>query len=500
MKRNLRILVSAAAAAVLLSCSGELTPAAQSERQDVIQFLAGDAATKVGLSGNASSGYHFNWNENDQIGIYATKDGKIMGQNYSYTAIPDETGASARLQASSSAYQFCWMDAGEYVFNAYYPFSGVPDNGNDYAVPAEVKVKQIQKSVDDPSNIGKYLLMKSGTIVTGDHGLVNLDFHSLVSVVELKLKLSGSSSASRNINAVVMSGKAVSASTAHILVNTSEEFGADLDPLVLNQTVDSVEVDLENPFKMTASATGSIYVVVAPGHHDAGSIKVKVVTVDNQECEVSVPSAVDFEANGIYTKTVEFNNSSFVKSGRPYAGPTYRYVPVSSLENLEPGSVIPSYFVPELGWHCLLTCAPSNRSAQATSLEEIGAGFDEDGNITYMPAEGFTWNLGKDGDLYTFTFLSGGQTYQLIGCDQTQGAAVSTNLNGYSSYSGYTNTWRAVETTEGLQFMTTASASRYLYPYYDPDAAVPITIPSWRLPKTLQGGHFVFYYKEEVEQ
>lgn len=500
MKRNLRILVSVAAAVFSLSCSRELTPAAQNDPQDVIQFLAGDAVTKVGISGNASSGYHFDWKENDQIGIYATKDGKVMGQNYSYTAIPAVIGTGARLQASSSAYQFRWQDAGEYMFNAYYPFSGVPDNGNDYAVPAEVKTIQVQKSADDASNIGKYLLMKARTTVTDEQGLVNLDFRNLVSIVELKLKLSGSSSAARNINAVVMSGKAVSASTAHILVNTSEEFGANLDPLVLNQTVDSTEVDLETPFKMTATATGSIFLVVAPGHHEAGSIKVKVVSVDNQECEVSVPSAVDFEANGIYSKTLEFDNSSFVKSGRPYAGPSYRYVPVSSLENLRLGSVIPTYFVPELGWHCLLTCAPSNRSAQATSLEEIGAGFDEAGNVTYMPGEGFTWNLGKDGDNYTFTFLSGGQTYQLIGCDQTQGAAVSTNLSGYSSYSGYTNTWRAVETAEGLQFMTTASSSRYLYPYYDPDASVPITIPSWRLPKTLQGGHFVFYYREEVEQ
>lgn len=495
------IFISLVPAVSLLSCSRELSPSAENTGSRVIEFCTGDPSTKVSISGDVAPGCHLVWNENDQIGIYATRNGRVIGQNYPYSAIPSVFGSGARLQFSSSAYQFRWQDSGEYVFNAYYPFSGVPDNGNDYAVPAEIKTLQNQVAAGDASSLGKYILMKAQTSVTDKQGQVNLDFRSLVSIVELKIKLSGSSAALRNINAVVMSaGDALSASTAHILVNTSEDFGAGLDPLVLNQTVDSVEVDIETPYQMTAYKAGSIYMVVAPGHHPAGSIRVKAVTVDNRECEVTVPAGVDFEANCIYSRTVEFDNSSFVPSGRPYSGPSYRYVPVSSLDALRLGSVIPTYYIPSLDRHCLLTCAPVNRSAPATSLEEIGAGFDEFGNITYMPSEGFVWNLGKDGDCYTLTFISGGQTYQLIGCDQTQGAAISTNLSGYSSYSGYTNTWRAVETAEGLQFMTTASTSRYLYPYYDPDASVPIIVPTWRQAKTLQGGHFVFYYREDLDQ
>lgn len=492
MKKTLFILLAAAA---LSSCENATFEMA-SEALEPVRFAAGIPSAKVSLD---CEEMHFAWDESDIVGIYASADGKVTGQNYPYRVLISEDGGPTRLQASSSAYHFYWKDVQKYTFNAYYPFTGVPESGNDYAVPAEIKTLQRQRCAGDCSNVGKYLLMKATEVSTDKDGLVSLRFRSLVSIVELRLKLSGTAS-SKPINTVTMYAEnGLSAPTAHILVNTDEGFSKDMDPLVLNQTVDSVEVVLDEECRIDASHTESVYLVLAPGNHDAGTIRVNVVTSDGYECCVTVSDPVCFEANGYYVRTLEFPNNDFHESGRPVVGPTSRYKAVTALADLKIGKVIPTYYVPALERHCLLTCAPIARSATATSLEEIGATFDSGGNITKMPQEGFEWDLGKEGDYYTFKYTEGGTTYQLIGCDQTQGAAISTNLTGYKTYTGYQNTWKALENDLGIQMVTTANEARYLYPYYDPDGAVPILVPTWRLAKVLQGGYFVFYYYEEIE-
>ena len=472
-----------ALAAGLLSCTVEKDSAPASV-QDPVRFAASSvsrAAFSQGLSSIA-------WNDGDRVGIFALKGGDVIGINYPYSIVSAD-GSAGDLTAVSSLYQYSSRESAGAEFLAYYPFSGNAGDGNRHVVPAILPPAQEQATAGDVSHLTDYLILRAAPVTLSEDGVsVNLAFRNMTAVAEIVLK--ASAACNRSISSVVLKAAAPLAfERGSLLLNPG-----DASPFTINEASDSVVLRLGTAFRLGTEGS-SVYFTLAPGIHAAGSISVKLIASDGYVAEAQIPEGVSFESNGVYSKTVSVDPSSFHKEGAPVE--RYIWKPVTATTSVKAGDCLITYNYSYSGTSGTFALPGTAvvKNPIPKPLSELDLEFDEAGNIVSEVPELYIWK---------FTAATGGWHIScgnllLGGCDQAQGLAISSDGNGsYSPGKTYGTVWVLSDLDNyGMQFgLPSGITTRRAMPYYDPTNGLDHF--EWRMVKTDTGG-YVLYYKTLVD-
>lgn len=292
----------------------------ESLRGEPLQFcveVASDDASRTVFT-NGEDGLKVSWSNDDKVGISATKEGKDVGVNYPYQIIPsgDDEGTSAQLKPELSNYQYFCSDVEGCTFRAYYPFAGVVNRPWDgvVALPSQ----QAQAAANSAEHLGGYSFMKSlpYTVSEGE-SQINLQFYNIYSIVAVRLKLLTETIAPMPIKQISLTsskGAALAFDAATVDMLSTYEQDKTTAPLTITTPSDHIDMTLASP--MTLSADGqTVYFMVAPGTHEAGSLKLHMETNNAFAVDVTLEGGVTFEPNKVYTKEVALNAEDFYFNG-----------------------------------------------------------------------------------------------------------------------------------------------------------------------------------------
>ena len=458
---------------------------------DAVRFGVHNPSTRVEFADGAE-GLSIGWTMGDNIGISATKMGEPVGCNYPYGVSEISEDGEAKLAALSNHYTHRWAGEATMIFTAYYPHSGVAGEGVDYLAPVALPAVQTQKSVGDYSHLKDLWVMKSEPYtVNGVMSAVELSFRGVYSIVELKLRYADGKSNNRSIKDVQLHSTTapVAITNANLMLAGNLESDEENSPLAISDGVDSIRLDVQTPFKLSADNTSSVWMVVAPGSHAAGELSVVLNTSDSYRLEMSIADAANFEPNKVYRKEIAVNPADYVK--------------VESSD--EPSDETPKEYY-AIGWvdangavKLLPNVAVDRRPAMHTigvSDALLGVEVGENGSLVGEIPSLFHWEIEKlENGFYTFSYENeAGEVNYLIGegvCDESSGLAVKPmNEDGtFSAYyssanNGYANTF-AINAREdgGYNIVLTREGLNVVRPFVyaaigDTDAA-----SSWRLGK-----------------
>lgn len=470
-------------ASCILSCSleKESAPAAAPE---ALRFTAA-YTSRTAFSQDLSA---ISWENGDRVGIYATKGADAIGINYPYS-ITGIDGATGELSAVSSSCQYGSVESAGATFCAYYPFAGTAGEGNRFVVPVQLPASQEQAAAGDVSHLSDYMILMAGPVsLTGGSAAVNLPFRNMLAVAAIDIKASAANS--RNISSVVLKASAPLAfARGNMLLDPG-----DAAPFTINDASDSVVLNLETPFRLSTEGS-RVYFTLTPGSHAAGSIKLKLLTDNGYAAEVAIPEGVNFESNGVYSKTLSVDPASFKKVQE--GGEVYIWKPVTAASSVKAGECILAYHYDYGGTvkDFVLPGTAADKNPLPVVLTSLGWSFDDNDNITSEPDELYVWKL---------TAVDGGWNIThgdniLCGCDQAQGLAISTDGSGaYSSTKTYSSVWSFTDKENfGMQLgLPGTITTRRAMPYYD---SASMTQFEWRLAKSDTGG-YVLYYKTLVDE
>lgn len=313
MKRIINILILAAGA-FAAACQQDATDGGGIVTGDYVTFTGGmNTLTRTQIAVEAGK-MSIEWKGGDCVGIYGRRGDHTLGANYAYDVQPDGANAASclfRCKNEREAYQN--PVAGD-AFYAYYPYSA--HAGSDpKAVAVSLPAKQHQSTTDALDNIEALGFMKSvpASAATAESG-VNLEFHNVFAIVELKLKLAAPSTLSE----VPISQIRMTSTAADLVIPSGEidltapvEAGYSNIPVTVNQGSRSVTMAFSGMAPVTKKE-GSFYFVVAPGTHPAGSITLEVTAAANGSVNtIELPGDVTFLSNRHYTKSVELRLDDF---------------------------------------------------------------------------------------------------------------------------------------------------------------------------------------------
>ena len=481
MKKLFVILFALACA---LSCSRESLPSGSGRP---LEFTAGGApVTSAVFSDDLLS---LSWSRGDRIGIFAARGSESAGLNYPYEAA-DIRGASASMAAVSSQWQYSLASSAGCTFYAYYPFSGVAGEGNRFSIPAAVPSVQVQAAAGSVEHLSSYMLLKSYPALPSEvNASVNLRFRNLTAALELQVKSSAASSF--KIASAVLEAESPLAFDRGSLV--PERSPDDSRVFQINDAQDTVKLSVTAPFQLSTSG-GKLYYTVIPGSHAAGTLRLRLITTDGRTAAVSIPGAVNFEANGVYRKSITVDPSAF--SAPSGGGGSYIWKKIISPAGVTAGQYVISfaYNYNSVSGTYLLPCSPVDRNPLPADISGMGLSFTSEGDLSAAP-EGYVWSIAAAEGGWTVSYSDGNAVYLLSGCDTAQGVAISSSGKGDSGKT-YSTVWTFSDSGSGIQMTVPVSANRKSTPWYDP--ANGLDHFEWRMTKA-DAGAYILYKKTALQ-
>ncbi|WP_418991786.1 DUF5017 domain-containing protein [Alistipes sp.] len=302
---------------LLAGCSRDVSSDMPLADAEPLHFSSANPATRTTVDTDAERNLRIVWAAGDEVGIYGMSDGRPTGRNYAYTATPcKEDAARCTFAASESSQLFRWIDGTAQGYYAYYPYTGVNDREPDAAAhPFSLPERQVQSQGDSPTHLSQYGLMTAAPVEFGptdmSQGGVEFRFANVFSILELRFKMASDCS----LAAVpVKQVRIVSdASDLAIPQGTIDLTDAAM-PLTVEEGSRSIDVGFTENLSLNKERFVSVYLVVAPGTHPAGSLRIELTAIDNSVNSFTVPDAVTFRPNKHYTREYAISLDEFVQA------------------------------------------------------------------------------------------------------------------------------------------------------------------------------------------
>ena len=259
------------------------------------------------------------WNDDDQVGIFGQASTGSIGYNCCYNVIPDtKNAANCTLYPEETSSMIPWVNDPSVSFYACYPYASV-GNGALEAYPVSLPEQQIQSAGDNTEHVGKYSFMKAEPVTlsttNGQGTAVNLNFHSIFSVVEISVKLSENSSIDVPVKELKMTaadGTALTIPAGTIDLTSPIVQDYTEIPVKADESLPTVRLLMNSAYTIKKGAMAKFYFVVAPGTHVDGNLSLEIIAIDNSKVTVTLPGEVTFKSNRRYRKSVEFTAADLV--------------------------------------------------------------------------------------------------------------------------------------------------------------------------------------------
>ena len=299
MKKSL--LLMATAILLTVGCKESVSPLTPGDGLHAYTFTAANPVVRSVISGTDTV-LTVKWSGKDKVGIYGK--GAVDANNYSYDVIPDEEeAAKCVLSPSEKGYVFPYSSQAQ-SFYAYHPFSAEESSGPDKA-PVNVPAVQTQKKAGDMSHIPDLLFFRSDPVNLNGEETVNFQFHGILSIVQLKLRMEPGAPdvAIKNIR--------LKSTEDNLSLKGQVDLTSGSDEITAVAGSGEILLEFGESVTLSSSAFRSLYLVVAPGHHAAGQLSVEVKASDNSVNTISLP-AVTFQPGANYIQEVTVDLEGFV--------------------------------------------------------------------------------------------------------------------------------------------------------------------------------------------
>lgn len=310
MKRHIFAIILLALAA---GCRETDTEPAFAGQGPAVRFAAPGAVASRAIVGADGTQLDVAWSSGDAIGIFGR--GAVSGDNYPYAAAPDRNEpAQCSFSPMTLDRIFEWRP-GRQEFYACYPYDGTL-RSEPNAWPVSLPAQQVQSAVGSTEHLAALCTMKAEPVSRvfdeSDDSPVEFTFHNLFAMVEIRLKMDAGSSIDVPIRQIRLVSEESALTIPAGTVDLTAPIGSGYTVLPVEALEESREAVLTFGQQLSVSRSdyGSFWLMVAPGHHAAGNLKLYVTAIDNSVCTVELPEA-DFKSNRNYRRDVELNLDDF---------------------------------------------------------------------------------------------------------------------------------------------------------------------------------------------
>lgn len=310
MKRHIFAIILLALAA---GCRETDTEPAFAGQGHAVRFAASGAVASRAIVGADGTQLDVAWNSGDAIGIFGR--GAVSGDNYPYAAVPDRNEpAQCSFSPMTLDRIFEWRP-GRQEFYACYPYDGTL-RSEPNAWPVSLPTQQVQGAVGSTAHLAALCTMKAAPVSRvfdeSDDSPVEFVFHNLFAMVEIRLKMEAGSSIDVPIRQIRLVSEESALTVPAGTVDLTAPIGSGYTVLPVEALEESREAVLTFGQQLTVSRSdyGSFWLMVAPGHHAAGTLKLCVTAIDDSVCTIELPEA-DFKSNRNYRRDVELNLDDF---------------------------------------------------------------------------------------------------------------------------------------------------------------------------------------------
>lgn len=311
-----------AAVSLWAGCSQEF-PAEQAipSGQTLLFTGAGPMSTRTSVDTDAERRLTIAWAEADEVGIYGMSNGRSTGKNFAYIATPVKADPTrCTFSAKDPFSMFKWVGNTAQGYYAYYPYAEIKDREPDVtAHPISLPAEQMQAAADSPAHIARYGTMTAAPveIEAADKSTGGIDFRfaNVFSIVELRFKMTDDCPVDtvplKNVGLVSQAADlAIPSGTLDLTqADTAQAIG-------IEEGNRSVTVGFETQTGLNKTGYTSVYMVVAPGVHPAGSLRFEVTAIDNSVNAFTIPEAVEFRPNRHYVQEYELSLDGFIQADR----------------------------------------------------------------------------------------------------------------------------------------------------------------------------------------
>lgn len=310
-----------AAAALWAGCSQEFAADTACTDGKALLFTgAGPASTRTQIDTDADRRLTIAWAEADEVGIYGLSDGRATGDNFAYVAAPVKSDPTRCTFSAKDPYSmFKWMNNTAQGYYAYYPYAEIEDRRLDATShPLSLPALQVQAAADSPAHIARYGMMTAAPVEiaaseTDTGGGIEFRFANLFSIVEFRFKMSADCPvASVPVKKLELVSEAADLAIESGTIDLTQPEAA--QAIAVDEGSRSVTVSFESDPGLTKNAYTSIYLVVAPGIHPAGSLRFDLTAIDNSVNSFTIPEGVEFESNRHYVREYELSLDGFVQA------------------------------------------------------------------------------------------------------------------------------------------------------------------------------------------
>ncbi len=310
-----------AAAAWFASCSQEFPADTVLPDGEVVLFMgAGPASTRTAIDLDADRGLTIAWAEADEVGIYGVSNGLSTGNNFAYVAAPaKDDPARCTFSANDPYSMFKWINNAEQGYYAYYPYVEIKDRElNAAAHPFSLPAEQVQAGADSPAHIARYGVMTAAPVEIeasegNAGGGIRFQFANIFSIVELRFKMSaGCPVASVPVKQLELMSAAADLTVPAGTIDLTQADAR--QAITVEEGSRSATVNFETYPGLNKERYTSVWLVVAPGAHPAGSLRLELTAIDNSRNAFTIPEAVEFKPNRHYVREYELSIDGFVQA------------------------------------------------------------------------------------------------------------------------------------------------------------------------------------------
>ncbi len=289
------------------------------EKQAVCFSAGGPTTTRTDVGTESDGSLAITWQEADAVGIYGRKGELSSGDNYAYVAAPDKDDATrCSFSALETDQFFTWAKESAQSFYAYHPYTEITDRSlNPTAHPFSLPAQQTQSEANSPAHIARYGLMTATPVEipveSVNEGAVQFHFAHVFSIVELRFKMTDDCVIeSVPVKQIRLLSDAATLAIPAGAIDLTQAVEPDAAlPVIVEEGAQSVELTFGTNPGITKTDYVSVYLVVAPGTHPAGTLHFEVTAIDNSVYSYTIPEQVVLRPNRHYTKSYDLSLDEF---------------------------------------------------------------------------------------------------------------------------------------------------------------------------------------------
>lgn len=293
----------------LAGCSEEPMERTNVQPEWAVRFAtASPAATRTTVEADDTA-VSITWTPSDAIGIFGR--GAETGDNYPYAAAPERNDPAQCTFASADLEKIFKWKRGEQTFYAYSPYEEKAD-AEPNALPIVLPTQQKQDAAGSTAHLAGLSVMKAAPVTrvfdAAEPAPVEFVFRNLFALVEIRLKMAETTTIDVPLRRIRLLSETapltIAAGTADLTAPVAD------DPLEITDGKNEAALLFGEQPVLTKKGYQSFWLVVVPGKHPEGTLKLEATAIDNSTCTVELP-AVAFKANSNYRQDATLSLDEF---------------------------------------------------------------------------------------------------------------------------------------------------------------------------------------------